>query len=147
MPAIVIAFVIAASGPLGYQAASAIRTHLAASTPCLAETHSPQAARMHIHVRTSAVPLGVQAYTDNVQAYSDGSYTVEAVAILDGRPVATASASSTSTTVWVSIGAVTLRLPLGSPAQAAESAARQLASRLRHLCQAPAPEQDRGPAS
>jgi hypothetical protein len=147
MPAIVIAFVIAASGPLGYQAASAIRTHLAASAPCLSETHSPEAARMHIHVRTSAVPLGVQAYTDNVQAYSDGSYTVEAVAILDGRPVATASASSTSTTVWVSIGPVTLRLPLGSPAQAAESAARQLASRLRPLCQAPVPEQDKGPAS
>ena len=147
MPAIVIAFVIAASGPLGYQAASAIRAHLAASAPCLAETHSPQAARMHVHVRTSVVPLGVQAYTDSVQAYSDGSYTVEAVAVLDGRPVATASASSTSTTVWVSIGTVTLRIPLGSPAQAVESAARQLAARLSHLCQAPVPEQDRGPAS
>jgi hypothetical protein len=145
--AAVITFTIIASGPMGHQAASAIRHHMAASAPCLVETYSPQAARLRIHVRTATASLGVQAYWQNIQTYSEGSYHVEAIALLDGRPVARAAGSSTPTTVWVSMGFLTLRLPLGLPEQAANSVAQQLAAQLRNLCQAPVPEQDRGPAS
>lgn len=147
MIAAVITFTIIASGPMGYQAASAIRHHVSASAPCLVETYSPQAARLHIHVRTATSSLGVQAYWQNIQTYSEGSYHVEAIALLDGRPVATAAGSSTPTTVWVSMGFLTLRLPLGRPDQAVDSVAQQLAAQLRYLCQAPVPKQDQGHAS
>ena len=149
MIAAAIAFaIVIASGPLGYQAASAIRAHLAASAPCLAEVYSPQAARLHLHVRTSWAPVAAQAYSHSVQAYSDGSYHVEAVALLDGRPVARAASSGISTTLLVNLGFLSLRLPLGRPEQAADAAARDLAVQLRQqLCSAPVPEQDQGPAS
>ena len=147
MIAAVITFTIIASGPMGHQSASAIRDRLTASAPCLVETYSPQAARLHIHVRTATASLGVQAYWQNIQTYSEGSYHIEAIALLDGRPVARAAASSTQTTVWVNMGFLTLRLPLGRPDQAVDSVAQQLAAQLRYLCQAPVPEQDQGPAS
>lgn len=138
MIATAIAFAIFASGPLGYQAASAIRAHVAASAPCLVEVYSPRMARLHIHVRTSWVPAAAQAYSHSIQAHSEGSYHMEAVALLDGRPVARTASSGTSTTVWVTLGPLSLRLPISRPEQVVDSAAEQLAAQLRHIC-SPAP--------